>query len=137
MDYSELAGVYEELEATASKLEKTAIMSGFLERVPLNLLSIVPLLLMGKVFPDWSPLELGVGPSLSYDSITSVSGINKKDIEILLREEGDIGLAVERLASEKKFKKEVQSALIDRKLSIREVYNTFEKIATTSGNKSQ
>ncbi len=92
---------------------------------------------MGKVFPEWSPLELGVGPSLLYDSISSVSGISKKDIEVLLREEGDIGLAVERLAVEKKFKKPVQSSLFIRKLSIQDVYDTFKKISTTSGSKSQ
>ncbi|MEE8358953.1 MAG: ATP-dependent DNA ligase, partial [Candidatus Hydrothermarchaeales archaeon] len=137
MDYSELAKVYEELEATTSKLEKTEIISIFLKRIPRDLLNIVPLLLMGGVFPEWSPLELGVGPGLLYDSISFVSGKNKKDIEVLLREEGDIGLAVERLASEKKFKKEVQSSLFTRKLSIQDLYDTFEKISTTSGSKSQ
>ncbi len=138
MDYSELAKVYEELEATTSKLEKTEIISIFLKRIPNDLLNVAPLLLMGKVFPEWSPLELGVGPSLLYDSISSVSGISKKDIEILLREEGDIGLAVERLVTEKKLKKEkVQSSLFIRKLSIQDVYDTFKKISTTSGSKSQ
>ena len=110
MDYSELAKIYEKLEATTSKLEKSEIISIFLKRIPRDLLNIAPLLLMGKVFPEWSPLDLGVGPSLLYDSISSVSGISKKDIEVLLREEGDIGLAVERLASEKKFKKPVEVA---------------------------
>ncbi|MFQ5887533.1 MAG: DNA ligase, partial [Candidatus Hydrothermarchaeales archaeon] len=106
MDYSELTKVYGELEATTSKLEKTEIISNFLSRIPKDLLPIVPLLVMGEVFPEWSPLELGIGPSLLYESISFVSGKNKKEIEDLLREEGDIGLATEKI-----FGKKIQTSL--------------------------
>ncbi|MFQ5974692.1 MAG: ATP-dependent DNA ligase [Candidatus Hydrothermarchaeales archaeon] len=132
MDYSELTKVYEELEATTSKLEKAEIISNFLGRIPRDLLSIVPLLVMGEVFPEWSPLELGIGPSLLYDSISFVSGKNKKEIENMLREEGDVGLATERI-----FEKKIQTSLSYRKLSIKDVYQTFEKISTISGSRSQ
>jgi len=135
MDYSELAGIYAELEATASRLAKTDISSNFLKKIRSNesdLLDIVPSLLMGKVFPDPSKEELGVGPSLLYDSISFVSGKSKKVIEDLLKEEGDIGLATERI-----FEKKIQTSLSHRILSIRNVHDTFKKISMASGNKSQ
>lgn len=132
MDYGELVKVYQMLEATTSKLEKTDIIADFLVKVPEDLLPIVPLLIMGVVFPEWSPLELGVGPGLLYESISFVSGKQKREIEDLLREEGDVGLAAERI-----FEKKIQTSLFYKRLTIHDVQDAFEKVSQMTGSKAQ
>jgi DNA ligase-1 len=132
MEYQKLTDVYERLEATPSKLEKTEIIAGLLGDTPDELLDIVPSLLMGRIFPDWSQLELGVGPGLLYDSICFIAGVSKEALKGTIRDEGDVGKATEKLLENK-----VQTSLFAKKLTVREVYEKFEKIAKSSGPKSQ
>ena len=132
MEYARLAHVYENLEATASKLEKTRIVAEFLKEVPEDLLDIIPSLLIGEVFPEWSEMELGVGPSLLYEALAFVSGIGTGEVKNTVAKAGDVGEAVEQLLSNK-----VQLTLFARKLQVREVYQAFEKIALASGKGSQ
>lgn len=132
MEYQKLADVYERLEATPSKLEKTEIIAGLLEDTPDSLLDIVPSLLMGRIFPDWSQLELGMGPGLLYDGICFIAGVSKEALEETIKEEGDVGKATEKL-----LKTKVQSSLFIRRLTVRGVYENFERIAGSSGPNSQ
>jgi len=132
MEYQLLSDVYERLEATPSKLEKTDIIAGLLKDTPEELLDIVPSLLMGRIFPDWSQLELGMGPGLLYDSICFIAGVSKDKLKDTIRDEGDVGKATEKLLGKK-----VQSSLFLKKLDVREVYEKFEKIAKSGGPKSQ
>lgn len=132
MEYRKLADVYERLEATPSKLEKTEIIAELLEDTPDSLLDIVPSLLMGRIFPDWSQLELGVGPGLLYDSVCFITGVNKEALKQTIKEEGDVGKATEKL-----LKTKVQSSLFAKSLTVRGVYENFERIARSSGPKSQ
>ena len=53
MKYSEIVAVYEKLDGTTKRLEKTAYLSDFLKKVPADSLAEVVLLLQGRVFPAW------------------------------------------------------------------------------------
>ncbi len=132
MEYRKLAEVYEKLEATPGRLEKTDIITGFLNETPKELLKIIPMLLMGRVFPLWSPAELGIGPGLLYDTISFVTGISKQDLKTTIGEMGDVGSAVEKL-----FEKKVQTTLFTEKLTVEKVYACFENIADASGKGAQ
>lgn len=132
MEYLKLVDVYERLEATPSKLEKTQIIAELLEETPDDLLDIVPSLLMGRIFPDWSPLELGMGPGLLYDGICFIAGVSKEALKQTIKEKGDIGGAAEKLLGTK-----VQSTLFSKRLTVRGVYENFERIARASGHSSQ
>ncbi len=132
MEYLRLANVYERLESTQSRLEKTEIISDLLKDTPEGLLKIVPPLLMGQIFPDWSELELGIGPSLLYDSICFISGKGKDTLIDSIIKEGDVGKATERL-----FKTKVQSSLFVKSLTVQGVYENFKRIARSSGKNSQ
>jgi DNA ligase-1 len=87
---------------------------------------------MGRIFPDWSQLELGVGPGLLYDSICFIAGVGKDVLKDTIRDEGDVGLATEKLLGHK-----VQATLLAKSLSVREIHEKFEKIARSTGAKSQ
>ncbi|NOZ58322.1 MAG: ATP-dependent DNA ligase [Euryarchaeota archaeon] len=132
MEYSRLVSVYESLEATSSKLEKTEIVARFLREVPEDLLDIIPSLLIGRVFPEWSELELGIGPSLLYEAVAFVCGTRASEVKGIVARAGDVGEAVEQLLARK-----VQLTLFARKLLVREVYEAFKKIALASGAGSQ
>jgi DNA ligase-1 len=132
MEYSQLVELYTKLEATPSKLEKTALLADFFSNTPDDLLRIVPLLTMGKIFPEGSALDLGIGPGLLYDAVGFVAGVSKKALKDMVREEGDVGKAVERLLSRK-----TQATLFSKKLTIRRVYSNFEKIARCTGGGAQ
>ncbi len=132
MRYSKLVDVYEKLEATSSKLEKTAIISKFLKSCNDKLLEFIPLLLTGEIFPQWSELELGVGPGLLYQALSFVSGVSQSKIKEMLAEYGDIGVVAEIVMSKK-----VQATLFRKELSVEEVYESFEKIARATGAGSQ
>lgn len=132
MEYLELAEVYERLETTSSKLEKTEIIANFLEKTPDDLLTIIPSLIMGKIFPEWSSSELGVGPGLLYDTIGFITGVQKEELKKTIKEEGDVGKAAEKL-----FEKKVQATLLAKKLTVEKVYENFEKVASASGMRAQ
>jgi DNA ligase-1 len=131
MDYLRLVDVYEALISTSAKLEKTSILSDFLGEIPPHLLKVVPHLITGEIFPKWD-LELGVGPGLLYNSVSFVTGVKKRDIENVIREKGDTGLAVKGL-----FEKRPQRTLFSRKLTVEGVYENFLKIAGATGKGAQ
>ncbi len=132
MEYSRLVDLYTKLESTSSKLEKTALLADFFSNTPEGLLRIVPLLTMGKIFPEGSSLDLGIGPGLLYDAVGFVAGVKKKALKDMVREEGDVGKAVERLLSKK-----TQATLFSKKLTVSRVYSNFEKIAKCTGDGAQ
>jgi DNA ligase-1 len=127
MEYKELVEIYEALNRTPSKLEKTEILANFLNKTPLHLLNLIPHLITGDVFPKWD-VELGVGPGLLYNSVSFVTGVGKKDIENAIRENGDTGLAVKGL-----FETKPQKTLFSSTLTVEGVYQNFSRMARTSG----
>jgi len=64
MEYIKLVEVYQKLEATTKRLEKTYIISEFLKAVPEENLQQTILLLQGLVFPVWDERKIGVAARL-------------------------------------------------------------------------
>ncbi len=132
MEYSELVKVYRELEKTRSRIEMTDIISKFLITVPEDELSVILFFLMGRVFPQWSEKELGIGSKLIIKAISSVSGASESQVADKLRETGDTGLAAEKL-----LKRKTQTTLWIGKLTVGKVYENLEKLAGLTGKGSQ
>lgn len=132
MRYKELVDVYEALTSTTKRLEKTSILAEFLKNTDADILPIVTLLSLGKVFPVWSEEEMGIGLKLLMKAISLVVGVSPEIVEDNVRDKGDIGLASEHL-----FGNRFQSTLFTRPLTIVKVYNNLVKIATISGKNAQ
>jgi DNA ligase 1 len=135
MLYVKLVEVYEALNSTTKRLEKTEILADFLKLVDETEPDILPpvtLMSMGRIFPTWSEKELGIGSKLLMKAIASVVGVSPGEVEDQVRETGDIGLA-----SEKLFRRKSQVTLFTRPLTILKVYNDLVKIADISGGRSQ
>lgn len=135
MKYEKLVDLYEEMDSTTKRLEKTAILADFLRMVgeedPKNL-STVTLLSMGRIFPTWSEEELGIGSKLLMKAISLVVGVSPGEVEDQIRDSGDIGSASQEL-----FQRKVQSTLFSRSLTISKVHENLVKIANISGGRSQ
>lgn len=132
MKYKELVEVYEALTSTTKRLEKTTILAEFLKNTEAEILPIVTLLSLGKVFPVWSEKEIGIGLKLLMKAISLVVGVSMDTVEDSVRDKGDIGFAAEAL-----FANRYQSTLFTRPLTIVKVYKNMTKLAEISGKNAQ
>jgi DNA ligase-1 len=129
-EFAEFCSVIEKISST---LELTARISAFIKKIEDdNDLYNVILFLMGRVYPTWDERELGVGVGLIYEALKVVSGVDKKKIEQLVREYGDLGLVAEKLVKGKS-----QMTLFAEELTIARVRDIFDKIASLEGEGSQ
>ncbi len=133
MKYEKLVELYEVLDSTTKRLEKTSLIADFLSMVgeenP-NILSIITLFILGRIFPTWSEEELGLGSKLLMKAIALVVGVKSEEVEDQMRDIGDIGLAAQEL-----FSRKVQSTLFRRDLTIEKLHQNLVKIADITGGK--
>ena len=60
MKFAELAGYFEKLEGTSSRIELTSILSQLLKKVSKEEIEKVAYLLQGRVVPFFEPIEMGM-----------------------------------------------------------------------------
>ncbi len=128
MDYSKLVGVYEQLNKTTKRLEKTHIISEFLKDVIIDEIGHVMLLLEGRVFPSYDAREIGVASRLMLKSLATATGISVDKIENEWKKQGDLGLVAEIIVKTKK-----QATLHSAKLTIKKVFDNMRKLAELKG----
>ncbi len=131
MDYPKLVEIYQELEKTTKKLEKTKIIAEFLEKVPKDDLKNVVHLLQGKVFPDYDERKIGMSSRLILKVISNSSGHTVNEVEKVWKEKGDLGKVTQELMSKKK-----QFTLASHKLTVKKVIENIRKLATIEGEGS-
>ncbi len=132
MLYSELVNIYEKLEKTSSKLEKTKIIANFIKNVGEENLECVIHLLQGRVFPKHDEHELGVATQLMIKAISRASGLGEDEIERMFRFYGDLGRAAEEAVKRKR-----QATLFVTQLTVKKVYENLRKVALQEGEGSQ
>ncbi|RLF96656.1 DNA ligase, partial [Thermococci archaeon] len=132
MKFKKIVDVYERLEKTPARLEKTDIVARLLEETPDDLISIVIQLLLGETFPKWMDKKIGIGTQLLIKSVANVTGIKESVINDWVREEGDVGKAVGKAVTNKK-----QVSFFSEELSVEEIYNTLNRIVEFEGTRSQ
>jgi DNA ligase-1 len=137
--FQDFATVCQQIEHISSSLEMTQVAADFFSHVDDHELEVVSRFIMGLVFPVWSPLQLGIGPSMLYTSLSRVSGLSVKEIVNLVRKTGDVGLAAkEALTGRQKAQATFSIFSEDESiLSIQDVYSRLSDIARTSGKGSR
>ena len=128
MEYSRLVEVYEELNKTSKRLEKTHIISEFLKEVSVEDAEHVTLLLEGRVFPNYDPREIGIAARTMLKSLSAATGISTDKIENEWKKQGDLGLVAEIIVRTKK-----QSTLQSTKLTVKKVFENIRKLAELQG----
>ncbi|MDH7592812.1 MAG: ATP-dependent DNA ligase [Methanomicrobiales archaeon] len=132
MRFIEFAELCERLEALSGRLEMITVVSEALPKFSEEELPVVVNFLMGRVFPDWSPLKLGIGPNLLYEAVAYVTGDTKERVIEEINRRGDAGRAVEHLIANKE-----QTSFFVQELEVFEIYREFERIARSEGKGSQ
>ncbi|HLG23583.1 MAG TPA: ATP-dependent DNA ligase [Candidatus Nanoarchaeia archaeon] len=128
MEYSKLVDVYENLNKTTKRLEKTYIISEFFRKVSVDEIEQVILLLEGNVFPNYDSRKVGVAARLILKSLSVATGNPLEKIEEEWKKQGDLGLVSEVLASKKK-----QATLFSSSLTIKKVFDNIRKLAELEG----
>ena len=128
MNYEKLAVLYEEIGKTSKRLEKTEIISTFLKKCEKEDLKLVIYLLQGRVFPQSDEKKLGMSSKLLVRAIHQATGESTDNIEKGWRDEGDLGLVVEKFAEHKK-----QNTLFSKKLTLKKVVDNIQKLTEMEG----
>jgi len=130
--FSLLADVYKKIEDTTKRLEMTSHMAELLKRTPKDVVDKVVYLTQGKLGPGFVSMEMGIAEKLAVQIVARATGEKEEKIRDDLAKTGDIGETTQRL-----LKRNPQVTLFKRpELSFKEVYDTFERIARTSGTGS-
>src|SRR3989344_8976985 len=117
MRYLELAGVYQALESTTKRLEKTYLISEFLKKTDIKDMEHIVLLLQGRVFPAWDESKIGVASRMILKAINVAAGISVENVEAEWKKIGDLGNVAEKLVERKK-----QKTLFVGELTVKKVF---------------
>src|SRR3989338_1490016 len=128
MEYNNLAKLYEELEKTTKRLEKTFVISNFLKETKNEDIQTIVLLLQGRLFPNWDTREIGVASRIVIKAINLATGIKAEQIENEWRKKGDLGIVAEEFVGKKK-----QRTLFSRELTIKKVFENLRNLAGLEG----
>src|SRR3989338_1231910 len=124
MLYSTLVEVYEKLEKTTKRLEKTLIVSELLNTASASEIGEIILIIQGKIFPSYDERKIGIAARLVIKAISTATGISTMLVEKEWKKTGDLGISAENLTSIKK-----QETLFTERLSVKKVFNNIRKIA--------
>jgi DNA ligase-1 len=128
MDYCEMVDLYQKLESTTKKLEMTDILAGFLKKVRKENVYDCTLLILGRVFPEWSDQVVGIASSLMVKSLKKATGLSESEIVRYWKESGDLGIAAEKSVSKKR-----QTTLSRKKISLEKIVENIRKMASFEG----
>ena len=132
MLFIEFSRCCERLEGLSGRLEMIDVISRELPGLPAEELPIFVRFVMGRIFPDWSQTQLGIGPALLYEAIAYVAGTKKEVVVEKINVTGDVGKAVEELLLLKS-----QTTFFHEELDLARVYHELMTIASQEGKKSQ
>lgn len=128
MLYKNLVEVYERLEKTTKRLEKTFIISDLLKEAPPFDIQKIVYLLQGTVFPSWDQRVLGMSSQLIVKVVATATGNSTENVVKAWKKLGDLGLVAEEFAKETK-----QRTLFHRDLTVDKVFINLQKLAELTG----
>ncbi|MEM4307727.1 MAG: ATP-dependent DNA ligase [Thermoplasmata archaeon] len=132
MNFIELAQLFEKIEETTKRLEITDLLSALLKQLSPEEIDKVCYLLLGRIYPDFVGIEVGVAEALLLRALSLAAGIKSQVIEETVKKTGDIGKCAEEVVRQKK-----QASLFRETLTVEKVYASLCKIAESTGSGSQ
>ena len=128
MRYSLIADGYEEIEATAKRLEMTDLLVKLLKQTPKDLIDKVVYLTQGKLYPDFVGIEIGIAEKLAIRAVAKATGYSEKEIEDNVNKTGDLGETTEKF-----LEKKTQRTFFQEPLTVHMVYANLDKMAKAEG----
>lgn len=127
MKYLKLTELYEQLDSTTKRLEKTKILSDFLKEMKVEEKDILYLLL-GRIYPEYDERVLGISSQLAAKAISKSTGANSTEVVKEWKAIGDIGQVAEKLSKKKR-----QTTLDKKELSVKKVVENLRAIPELVG----
>jgi DNA ligase-1 len=109
----------------------TSLLVDLIKETPKDEVSKVVYIIQGKLYPDYVGVELGLAEKLLIKAAAEVSSKPERLVEEDYKKTGDLGLSIEKL-----LRKKSQVTLVRRPLTVKIVYETFDKIAHATGSGS-
>lgn len=131
MLFSELAELFERLEATSKRLEMFEILSEFFKKVSKEEIDKVVYLCEEQLLPPFKGLEIGMAEKMVEKAIAKVSNKSTEEITKLYKKLGDLGLVAQEILTKKR-----TTLFTTKAPTISEVYNSLFKIAQITGSGS-
>lgn len=131
MDYIKLVKLYEKLDSTTKRLEKTKYLADVIRQIPDEELESSILLIEGKIFPTWDEHKLGIADKIVIKALARASGIEEDVVIMQWKKTGNLGDTAEALLNKKR-----QSTLFTEPLSTQKVFAILQKIAFIEGQKA-
>ena len=121
--FQRFARTCESIAGTTKKLQKTAIVSDFLQSLTPELAAVSAIFLSGRPFPVWEETTLQIGGRSLWQLVADLSGKNEADLDAAYRRYGDLGGVAQ----------EVLPQRATPELDVLDVEQAFRKIAATRG----
>ncbi len=132
MLFDTLVETYDKLESTTKRLEMTDILTELFKIADSENIDKIIYMTQGKIHPDWKgEPEIGMAEKMVKESLIRVTGLKKAKVESMVQNLGDIGLAAEEAMTKK-----TQSGFFSKQLSVVDIYNGLDNIASRSGTGS-
>lgn len=127
MSFSELAGYFDKLEETSSRLSLIDILADLFREVDKDEIDKIIYLMQGRVAPFFAPIEIGMADKMVAQSIGEAFGLSKEEVLSAYNDKGDLGLVAYELSREKRQKSKKSE------LSVIEVFQALMAIAQMTG----
>jgi len=131
LKYSLVADAYERIEATTKRLEMTDYLVELLKDTPKSVIDKVVYLTQGKLYPDFTGIEIGIAEKLAIRAVAKVTGRSEDKIEADLKQTGDLGETTQRFLENKQ-----QVTFFPQPLTVERVYDLLDKMAKSTGSGS-
>ncbi len=128
MRYTLLSDAYEKIEATTKRLEMTDYLVDLLKKTPSAIIDKVVYLTQGKLYPDFTGIEIGIAEKLAIRAVAKATGRREKEIEKDLGKTGDLGETTQSF-----LKSKLQAQLFHEPLTVEMVFDTLDKMAKLTG----
>lgn len=128
MRFLELANSYEMIEATSSRISMTYYLADLFKKTPYDVIDKVAYMTEGRLYPNFVGIELGMAEKMAIRALSLATGISQDKVESEYKKKGDIGVISENL-----LKMKTQTTLFKRDLDVKDVYESLDRIARTSG----
>lgn len=122
------ADTADRIGATTKKLEKTALLAGYLTSVPVREAAVAAVFFSGRPFPAWEETTLQVGGSMLWRIVAELSGRSDAELTAAYRQHGDLGTVAGALIPGNH-----ESGRGGRPRAPREVQRAFRDIASARG----
>lgn len=107
----------------------TDLLVGLLKNTPKEIIDKVVYLTQGKIYPDFTGIEIGIAERLAIKALAKASGGKESEIEEDLKKTGDIGESAQKFIAKK-----TQVTFSQKSITVQRVFETLDKMAKASGS---